>query len=197
MGLRALAPEAGLELLDTAIALPDALLVPIRLDLARAQQYARASESGAAGPALPPLLRALVKSGRRRASAGAPTAKAGALRERLGTLSEEACREELVRLVQQEMAVVMGAAGAAAVPTDRPIDQLGLDSLMAVETRNRLTFHLKIKIALNDLFRPQTISELAGRLVDQLLAEGAIRPTPAPNGAPTAQGNGEWDEFRL
>src|SRR5438128_643784 len=67
------------------------------------------------------------------------SAAASALRQRLGSLPKEERLTLLGTWVREEIAAVLGLAGAAAVPADRPLTELGLDSLMAVELRNRLS----------------------------------------------------------
>ena len=45
----------------------------------------------------------------------------------------------LVKKVREDVAAMLGLAGASSIAPDRPLKELGLDSLMAVELRNRLS----------------------------------------------------------
>ncbi|WP_433498682.1 type I polyketide synthase [Sphaerimonospora sp. CA-214678] len=60
------------------------------------------------------------------------------LPRRLAGLAETERRRLLVRAVRAEIAAVLGHESAEAVPPDRPVRDLGFDSLAAVNLRNRL-----------------------------------------------------------
>jgi NADP-dependent 3-hydroxy acid dehydrogenase YdfG/acyl carrier protein len=131
-GLSPLSIGRGLELFDEAFRRPDALLVPIRLDLRRLQR------GGADAQHAPALFRALVRPVLRRAG-GLAGASGSVLRQRLSALAENDRVEMLVVRIREEVAAVLGLAGASSIVADRPLKELGLDSLMAVELRNRLS----------------------------------------------------------
>ena len=69
----------------------------------------------------------------------ASAAGAASLRmQRFATLSDEDKGRFLLDLVRTEVATVMGHASPHAIEPGRALQELGLDSLMAVELRNRL-----------------------------------------------------------
>ncbi|MDN3279530.1 SDR family NAD(P)-dependent oxidoreductase, partial [Frankia sp. RB7] len=130
-GVQALSLQLGLELLDAAQAQPEAMLVPIHLDVGAMQRQF--------GDDVPALYRGLVRTGLRRASTAA-SGDTNALRVRLAALGSDGERlAALVELAQEEIAAVLASPGGASVPADQPLKELGLDSLMAVELRNRLS----------------------------------------------------------
>ncbi|HET8932534.1 MAG TPA: SDR family NAD(P)-dependent oxidoreductase, partial [Polyangiales bacterium] len=130
-GIAPLSTEQGMQLMDAAMRLPESHLVPMHLDVGQLQRiYATIGEP-------PAILRALVRSGLRRAAQSGR--EASALRERLSGLAESERLTELTKLVQNEVSSVLGLAGAGAVDPDKELHKLGLDSLMAVELRNRLS----------------------------------------------------------
>ncbi|KJC42519.1 hypothetical protein UB31_24310, partial [Bradyrhizobium sp. LTSP849] len=137
-GVQALSLELGLALLDAAQAQPEAMLVPIHLDVGAMQR--QLSDD------VPALYRGLVRSGLRRAST-ASSGDTNSLRSRLAALASEGERlAALVELAQEEIAAVLALPGAASVPADQPLKDLGLDSLMAVELRNRLSGRVGAKL---------------------------------------------------
>ncbi|WP_139342238.1 type I polyketide synthase, partial [Protofrankia sp. BMG5.30] len=108
-----------------------ALLAPVHLDLAVLR--GRAAEHG-----VPALLRGLVRPARRAARSAGPAAAGSPLVARLAALSPDERTAHLLDLVRGEVAAALGHADARAVAATRPFTDLGLDSLTAVDLRNRL-----------------------------------------------------------
>ncbi|MGW1176758.1 SDR family NAD(P)-dependent oxidoreductase [Kitasatospora sp. NPDC002543] len=158
-GIGAFSVAQGLAALDAAVRRPEAAQVVVRLDV-------RALAS--AGAALPPVLRALAPAGRRQA-AGA--ADAGALKRRLLGLSGEERREELLELVRTQVAAVLGHASADAVAAERPFQELGFDSLSAVELRNRLNAVSGLRLPATLVFDYPTAQAVADQIEEELLPE--------------------------
>ncbi|MFY1636765.1 SDR family NAD(P)-dependent oxidoreductase [Solwaraspora sp. WMMB335] len=165
LGGEALTTEAGLALFDRAGRSGEALLAPVRFDVAALREQAKSG-------ALPALLRGLVP-----ASAARPSAAGGSLAQRLAGL-DAADRERMVLdLVRAQVAAVLGHAGAGAVPEDRAFKDLGFDSLSAVELRNRLAQVSGVRLPSTLVFdHPSPVA--VARL---LLAEaGAAEPAAPP-----------------
>ncbi|AUX43618.1 uncharacterized protein SOCE26_050680 [Sorangium cellulosum] len=158
-GLLPLAADEGLALLDAALDRPEAALVAARFD---------ASALRAQSDALPPLLRGLVASRAARPRA-ASAAAAASLEQRLRALSPSERAEALLELVRAHIAPVLGLASPAALDPDRPLQELGLDSLMAVELRNRLTAATGARLHAAVLFDHPTAHSLADLLAKKLL----------------------------
>lgn len=89
--------------------------------------------------ALPPLLRELAAGPARRVvdDTGAAASSTG-LSARLNGLSPEARQRELIDLVRGNAAMVLGVPNPADINVGRAFQELGFDSLTAVELRNRL-----------------------------------------------------------
>ena len=100
------------------------------------------------------------KGRQHRGGGSAPSPDGVAGKERLGTL---------VALVQEVVAGVLGLAGAAAVPANQPLKELGLDSLMAVEVRNRLAARAETTLPTTLVFDYPTPEAIAKLLLRQLL----------------------------
>lgn len=179
-GLVPMPDEKALALFDAALAAGRATVVPAGMDLT-------ALRRGAAEP--PPMWRDL--AGRARSSADAPAAPSG-LRRRLAELPAAEDRERLVAdIVRAEVAAVLGQSRPESIDLRRAFKELGFDSLIAIDLRNRLVLATGSRLPSTLVFdhpRPAAIiSYLLGALVDIDSAEiGAenttARRTSAPSG---------------
>ncbi|WP_394849563.1 type I polyketide synthase [Pendulispora brunnea] len=126
-GLRPLSTEEALSLFDAALAGAESSVVVARFDLATlGREVSRSS------PSLNPLFRGLVRV--------APKASAPAsIAQRLAGLSPEARERAVLDLVRTEIAAVLGVTSPSTIEAHRPLQEIGLDSLMAVDIRNRLS----------------------------------------------------------
>jgi len=161
IGIGALPLEQGLELFDAATRLPDALLLPIRLD-------PRALD--AAGDALPELLSGLVRAPARGATDQAPPATE-ALSARLVGLPPQKRTAVLLDLVRTQAASVLGYPGPDEVAPDRAFNQLGFDSLSAVGMRNKLILATGLHLPTSLIFDYPNPRTLAEHLVTLLLPQ--------------------------
>ncbi|HTF55437.1 MAG TPA: SDR family NAD(P)-dependent oxidoreductase, partial [Pseudonocardia sp.] len=159
-GMAPLSGEDGLGLLDASAGLGRALLVPARLDLR-------------AGPARPALLSGLVApvaGGRaRRAVGSAPAEGGGGFAQRLAALPEADRDQVVLDLLRTQTALVLGMAGPDALESLRSFRELGIDSLAAVELRNRLNAVTGLRLPAGVVFDYPTPSLLAGFLTTAVL----------------------------
>ena len=129
-GFAPITPEEGCTLLDTALKRREPTLVPMRIELQRVQ--------GPHGPerTSAPLLRELVATRMLRPSS-LPTSDDGlpVRLARMATKEREAVLEELARA---EVARALGITSEDVFDSEATLLELGLDSLMALELRNRL-----------------------------------------------------------
>nr|APD71823.1 type I polyketide synthase 10 [Streptomyces sp.] len=172
-GVNALTAAEGVALFDAASAAGQPLLVPVKLDLA-------ALRAQAGSGMLPPLLTGLVRTPvRRAAGATAAGADGGAeLRERLSGLSPAARDESLLELVCAYVAGVLGFAGPEAVDPARSFNEVGFDSLTAVELRNRLGAATGVRLPATLVFDYPTPKALVEYLRDELWQDGAAAVPP-------------------
>ncbi|GGV10439.1 type I polyketide synthase [Streptomyces spectabilis] len=175
-GAAGLTPEEGLRLFDAAVALPSAVAVPTRLDLAPLRAHPEA---------VPALLRALVRTVRPEAAKAA-----GGLAARISALPDDERLPALLDLVRTSVAAVLGHASAAQVEPERAFDELGFDSLTAVELRNRLDVATGLRLPVTLVFDYPTPLVLAGHLRTELLggeaAPAATFRTAAADDEPIA-----------
>ncbi|WTU24477.1 type I polyketide synthase [Kitasatospora purpeofusca] len=183
-GLRPIPTERGTALFDAAERVDAGFLVAVPLDLAavRAQRE------------VPPLLRGLVPPARRTAGAASPAAAAPTLLPRLAALGEEERVAAVLELVRTEVAAVLGSEPGA-VPAGKAFNDLGLDSLSAVELRNRLTAATGLRLPPTVTFDHPDPTELSTHL-SELIARAGENPSAAAAGSAGAGGAGEVDDPR-
>ncbi|MEU7739172.1 SDR family NAD(P)-dependent oxidoreductase [Nonomuraea sp. NPDC049158] len=179
-GIAPLTAEQGLELFDSAITAPAELVVAARWDTAGLRARAEAGE-------LPPVLRGLVRTARRTAAAAnatsAPTrAGAAGMAERLAKMAEAEARVHLADMVRSHVAAVLAHGSAVNVDMDRAFNELGFDSLTAVELRNRLNSDTGLRLPATLVFDHPTVTALAEYLF-RTLAPAAPSPEDTLRGA--------------
>ncbi|MFC9329460.1 SDR family NAD(P)-dependent oxidoreductase [Kitasatospora sp. NPDC057015] len=160
VGVLPMTTAHGLALLDAALAGDEAFLAPVRLDLS-------GPAAGAGGTPVAPLLRALVRPApaRRATRAAAP---APALSGRIRALDETERLRELSALVRAEAAAVLGLDALDEAQDARAFAELGMDSLTALELRNRLGAATGLTLPAGLVFDRPTPQELAGYLAVRL-----------------------------
>ncbi|MCQ8191415.1 type I polyketide synthase, partial [Streptomyces rugosispiralis] len=177
-GVAPLSPVEGMELFDTALRTPAPMVLPIRLDLG-------ALRGQAAGGAVHPMLRRLAPAARR-AAAPRATADEGLVTGRLAGADPEERERILLDMVRQEAARVLGHSAAATLDPDLLFTEIGLDSLMAVELRDRLAKRTALRLPPSFVFDHPTLRMLAWQLRDELEKADADAPSgaaPAPGAA--------------
>ncbi|HTX93751.1 MAG TPA: type I polyketide synthase [Mycobacterium sp.] len=166
LGLAPLSTAQACESFDTAMLVDRPVLVAARID--------RTALSGNTA-ALPPLLRELTARPARRVidDTDARASMTG-LSARLHGLSPEARQHELVELVRGNAATVLGMPNAADVDPGRAFQDLGFDSLTAVELRNRLKTATGLTLSPTLIFDYPTPAVLAGHLDNRLVSTAAV-----------------------
>ncbi|SES16961.1 pimaricinolide synthase PimS1 [Lentzea xinjiangensis] len=138
--------ELGLALFDAAVTVDAAQVVPARVI------------TGTTTGMVPPLLRDLVRGGRRTAA---------------NRSEVQISPERLVELVRTEAAAVLGHGSAASIDPALEFSQLGFDSLTSVELRNRLDAATGLTLPATLVFDYPTPQALADHLVAELFGGAA------------------------
>ncbi|RPF25533.1 acyl transferase domain-containing protein [Streptomyces sp. Ag109_G2-6] len=168
-GVLPLASRDGLALFDLALALDEPVLVPARLDPAA---------PGAASPLLAGLTAAP-------AAPGAPAAAEHTgpdLAQRLATLAPDEAQALLLDAVRTQTALVLGHRDTARIGPAAAFKTLGIDSLTALELRNKLSAVTGLKLPATLVFDHPNPAALAGFLHAGLTtgpAGDAAPPSPA------------------
>ncbi|WP_433200632.1 SDR family NAD(P)-dependent oxidoreductase [Nocardia sp. CA-107356] len=152
-GLLPLSEEQGLALFDAATGLDTAALVLARLDL---------DAMRGAGFAAPALFSALIPH-RRKTASGASTA----LRTRVANTPDSERFGVLVEIVRGQVATILGHQNAHAIAADKAFNELGFDSLTAVEFRNALETVTGLRLPATLVFDYPTPQALAKYLADE------------------------------
>ncbi|WP_410639157.1 SDR family NAD(P)-dependent oxidoreductase [Amycolatopsis sp. lyj-346] len=157
-GMRRFTPEEGLALFDTALGSPAAMVVPVGLDLAVLR-----------GHIVPPVLGDLVPKTRRTARIDADGVRSFV--PQLGELAPDARSRELLNLVRELAASVLGHGSPAAIDPDTGFTEIGFDSLTVVELRNRLGYATGLTLPATVLFDHPNPRVLSAHLVSLLSPE--------------------------
>jgi acyl transferase domain-containing protein/NAD(P)-dependent dehydrogenase (short-subunit alcohol dehydrogenase family)/acyl carrier protein len=174
LGLQPLTAAEHLALLEVAVASGEPAVVPVRVDR-------RALQARTDG--VPAILRGLVRPARRAASAaGAKGVRVEqSLADQLAGLPRAERAEALLDLVRTQVAAVLGHDGADAVSPTRAFNEMGFDSLAAVELRNRLSSATGIRLPATLVFdypSPTALADhIAGRLGGTAAAPTRVVPT--------------------
>ena len=101
----------------------------------------------------------------------------------------------LLAFVGEQVARVVGAPSARSIAADQPLNEIGLDSLMAVELRNRLGRGLQLarNLPATMVFDHPTLEALT-RYLDGILVPQAA-PAPVAATAPVQRGRDAIDEL--
>jgi thioesterase domain-containing protein/acyl carrier protein len=184
--MAALSAEEGLALLDAAANRDEALLVAAQFNMVTLR-------AGAQAGMLPVLLHNLFGApARRMVKVGGPDRRGPALRERLAQVNEAGQERLLIDLVRSEVAAVLGHQSPEAVETDLSFLELGLDSLTAVEFRNRLNAVTGLRLPGSAAFDYPTATILARHLRAQFSAAALL----SGNDSPTHGDDGQHDKRR-
>ncbi len=168
--VRTMSPADGLQRLDEALGRAEALLAPVELDVPLLQRQAETTS-------VPVVLRGLVRAPVRRVVE--TVEKASTLQQRLRDLPEAERERAVLDLVCAEAAAVLGFAGPQAVPPDKPLREVGMDSLMSVELRNRLSALAGAKLRSTVVFDHPTARAL-GKMLLGHMTPGAPAALSAP-----------------
>ncbi|MDH6133806.1 acyl transferase domain-containing protein/NAD(P)-dependent dehydrogenase (short-subunit alcohol dehydrogenase family)/acyl carrier protein [Kitasatospora sp. MAA4] len=169
-GVPPLTVAQGLALLDAAMTVDAPFLVPLGLTIG----------AKAVPGEVPPLFRSLFRPSRRlAATADGGAGTVAALVTQLSDLREADRIRYVVDLVRTEASGVLGHASAKSVDPAREFRDLGVDSLTALELRNRLTAVTGLRLPATLVFDYPSPTVLAEHLLAQLLDEHGDLGTPA------------------
>ncbi|WP_329791294.1 type I polyketide synthase [Lentzea sp. DG1S-22] len=159
-GMRALQPEPALRALHEALTADEPALTIADIDR---QRFASLFSSERERHLLDEFLDA--------PAADTTTQGGTELADQLAALPADRRHGHLLDLVKRVAAAVRGEDDAALIPPDQALRDLGFDSLMSVELRNRLATATGLALARTLVFEHPTVEALARHLGEELRGE--------------------------
>jgi acyl carrier protein len=185
-GLGVITPAHGIAALERLIASGAAQAAVVPVDWPKLlgagptppflAEVARSAAAGSASPAA-----------RESRAASGPTSN---LRAQLATVPQGRWRKVVEAFVRERAVRALGLDPSRAVDPRRPLGELGLDSLLAVELRNTLGTALGHTFPATLLFDHPTIDSLTDHLLESVLGAGPAAAEPekaAENAAPATR----------
>ncbi|WP_081000047.1 type I polyketide synthase [Pseudomonas coronafaciens] len=163
-GFAPITPEHGHALLDTAIAAPQAFFVAAPLNPQTLRKNAQAGT-------LHPLFERL-GGGSPGARGSEGPAKVQDLRQLLAGLDPQARTKQLQTVIATQVAAILGLDDPGQVLPEATFKESGIDSLMALELRNRLATAAGLRLAATLTYDQPTPAALAAYLNDALFPDG-------------------------
>ncbi|MFE1291211.1 SDR family NAD(P)-dependent oxidoreductase [Streptomyces sp. NPDC058751] len=164
-GHRALSPDQGRELVELALRRGAPHLIAASLDLPRLRAATAGTDDATAA-----LWRSLLPAPRADRHGGA------ALADRLARLPEADRAARVLSLVREEASRALGLSPAESVGPDQPLRELGMDSVTAVELRNRIGARIGARLPATLLFDHPTAARLSAHLLATALAGDGRAP---------------------
>ncbi|WP_343998901.1 SDR family NAD(P)-dependent oxidoreductase [Streptomyces thermocarboxydovorans] len=184
LGHRALTPGQARDLIELSLRRPAPHLVAWSLDLPRLRAALTSAPGGT-----PALWRTLLPAAPRTGTGG------DRLADRLARLPEDERAARVLALVREEAARALGLRGTDAVRPEQPLRELGMDSVTAVDLRNRIGARFDARLPATLLFDHPTPARLTAHLLSTVLAGGRTTAAhPAPRQAPSGTSGSAADE---
>jgi NAD(P)-dependent dehydrogenase (short-subunit alcohol dehydrogenase family)/acyl carrier protein len=122
----------------------------------------------------PPLLTDIFrKLPTRRSQAAQPEVMESALATLLSQAAPEDRRGIVLTHIREQLVATLGLDRATPIEPQRKLSELGMDSLMAVELRNRLQLSIGRPLPATVGFEYPTLESLSGFIASQVLADGS------------------------
>jgi acyl transferase domain-containing protein/NADPH:quinone reductase-like Zn-dependent oxidoreductase/SAM-dependent methyltransferase/aryl carrier-like protein len=158
MGLKSFSPREALRLLGRFLRESPANVSVMRVDWER---FGNFMGFATLSPRFADLAREM-------SLGGAPSQKqtASAIRKALLAAPPTERREKIIALLREQVSRILGTSEDK-LDADRPLTDLGLDSLMAVELRNWIEGDLRLSLSSVELLRGPSVTQLAELLTEE------------------------------
>ena len=178
MGLRSLRPQDALSALERSLGCGDPYVAIADVDWTRFHELFELGRKR-------PLLENIVTA--KQPNVPTPVPDFAPLEDQFAHLTVAERGSWLVRHLQQEVSAVLGLGEADRVDTRAGFFRLGMDSVMAVDIRNRLAKDFRVTLSATVVFDYPNIAELAAHLAKDALGWEQPTRTNGPLPAPSAE----------
>ncbi|BBJ38666.1 hypothetical protein SSPO_013840 [Streptomyces antimycoticus] len=186
-GLSPLSPELAVASLQHSLDHRDTTITVADIDW---EKFPAAFTAQRPSPLLDDLITTTENPAERTSSASTGASAGTSLQRRLSAGTPEQQHQLLLERIQSLAASILGHSGPDAIPPAQPFQELGFDSLTAVELRNQLATATGIDLAPALVFDHPTPNALAtylrAELTGQQIAVTAHTPTTAAQDEPIA-----------
>lgn len=166
LGISSIAPKQALEILGRQLGQSAAQVVAVPVNW---KQYREFVPAGSASPLLSELAREEVAVPR-------PAGRTSERRDALLAAEPVERRQLLQNYLSEQVARVLGLSPSK-LDVQQPLSNLGLDSLMAVELKNRIAVDLKVNVPVVKFLQGFSVDQAVTQVLEQLTTEVA-NPTP-------------------
>jgi myxalamid-type polyketide synthase MxaE and MxaD len=167
LGISSITPKQALGMLGRLLGQSTTQVVPVPVNW---KQYREFYPAGSASPLLSELAREEVEVSR-------PAGRKSAGRDAL-LAAEPAERRQLVRSYLSEQVARVFGLSPSKLDVQQPLSHLGLDSLMAVELKNRIAVDLGVNVPVVKFLQGLSVDQAVIQVLDRLAAEVANSTTP-------------------
>jgi acyl carrier protein len=187
LGISSIQPKQALEILGRLLRQTSSQVAAVPVNW---KQYREFYLAGSASPLLSDLVREEAEVPR---IAGSKSEKRDAL-----LAAEPPQRRQLLHsYLSAQVARVLGISPSK-LDVQQPLSHLGLDSLMAVELKNRIAVDLKVNVPVVKFLQGFSVDQAVTQVLDQLAADVANPTTPlAPPVTEQNEHNGQEDAEQL
>lgn len=168
LGISSLAPGQALEILGRLLGQSATQVVAVPVNW---RQYREFYSAGG----VPPLLSELA---REESEVPRPAGRTSERRDALLAAEPAQRRSLLQSYLSEQVARVLGLSPSR-LDVQQPLSHLGLDSLMAVELKNRIAVDLKVNVPVVKFLQGVSVDQAVTQVLEQLAA-GAANPTTSP-----------------
>jgi myxalamid-type polyketide synthase MxaE and MxaD len=169
LGISSIAPRQALEMLGRLLGQSATQVVAVPVNW---KQYREFYPAGSASPLLSELAC-------EEAEVPRPTGRTSERRDALLAAEPAERRQLLQSYLGEQVARVLGLSPSK-LDVQQPLSNLGLDSLMAVELKNRIAVDLKVNVPVVKFLQGFSVDQAVTQVLDQLAAEAANPTTPLP-----------------
>jgi myxalamid-type polyketide synthase MxaE and MxaD len=184
LGISSIAPKQALEMLGRLLGQSATQVVAVPVNW---KQYREFYPDG-----IPPCGTLLSELAREETEVPRPAGRTSERRDALLAAEPAERRQMLQSYLSEQVARVLGLSPSK-LDVQQPLSHLGLDSLMAVELKNRIAVDLKVNVPVVKFLQGFSVDQAVAQVLEQLATEAANPTTPlAPAVAqPAEQQNAE------